>query len=95
MKPHLPNVKSTMCRKMTQKVNGEWRFVRGCAFLGEPGLGGDERYCVRRATGFNIYIEDCLCIGKDGCNGSDSINIYEHLLAIGFGIFTMGFLVFS
>ena len=42
-------------------VEGQWRYVRSCAFLGEPGIGGDERYCQRRKGTDDIYIEDCLC----------------------------------
>ncbi|ODM91860.1 hypothetical protein Ocin01_14822 [Orchesella cincta] len=51
---------------------GEWRWIRSCAFLGEPGIGGDERYCKRRTGTFDIYQEDCLCRGKDGCNAGNS-----------------------
>ena len=25
-------------------VNGNWRYIRSCAWLGEPGVGRDERY---------------------------------------------------
>ncbi|CAH0390446.1 unnamed protein product [Bemisia tabaci] len=70
---HIPNVKSTMCRKVRQKVNGEWRYIRSCAYLGEPGIGGDERYCLMRTGSFNIFIEYCTCNTKDGCNSSSSI----------------------
>lgn len=69
-KPHLGNAKATMCRKMVQKVNGYWRYIRSCAFLGEPGIGGDERFCKRRTGTYDIYIEDCTCTSKDGCNTS-------------------------
>ena len=71
--PHLPGVKATMCRKIRQKVNGEWRYIRSCARLGEPGIGGDERYCLQRAGTFNIHVESCTCNSKDGCNSGYSI----------------------
>ncbi|CAG7828455.1 unnamed protein product [Allacma fusca] len=75
LKPHLGDVPATMCRKMVQKVKGEWRYIRSCAFLGEPGIGGDGRFCKRSLTGtYDIYIEDCTCISKDGCNKSISLN---------------------
>ncbi|EEB17544.1 conserved hypothetical protein [Pediculus humanus corporis] len=53
--PHLPGVRPTMCRKIRQKVNGEWRYYRSCAYLGEPGT-------------YNIFMEFCTCNSKDGCN---------------------------
>ncbi|KAJ8669586.1 hypothetical protein QAD02_000845 [Eretmocerus hayati] len=66
--PAYPLVKSTMCRKIRQKVNGQWRVDRSCAFLGEPGIGGDERFCLMRTGTYNIFIEYCTCSSKDGCN---------------------------
>merc|ERR1712029_716082 len=30
---HLPGLEPTMCRKVRQKVNGNWRYIQGC-----PGL---------------------------------------------------------
>ncbi|RWS07938.1 hypothetical protein B4U79_03726, partial [Dinothrombium tinctorium] len=36
-----------LCRKIRQKINGEWRTIRGCAYLGEPGEGtGNENHCL-------------------------------------------------
>lgn len=69
-KVHLPGLKATMCRKIRQKVNGEWRYFRSCAFLGEPGVGNDERYCIHRSGTYNIHVEYCTCRKKDGCNGA-------------------------
>ncbi|XP_072388713.1 uncharacterized protein crok isoform X2 [Diabrotica undecimpunctata] len=45
---YLKGVRPTMCRKIRQKVNGVWKYIRSCAYLGEPGIGGDERYCLLR-----------------------------------------------
>eukprot|EP00092_Neocalanus_flemingeri_P009095 GFUD01009791.1.p1 GENE.GFUD01009791.1~~GFUD01009791.1.p1 ORF type:complete len:157 (+),score=18.40 GFUD01009791.1:135-605(+) len=70
---HLPGLESTMCRKIRQKVNGEWRFIRSCAFLGEPGVGNDERYCIHRSGTYNIHVEYCTCRKKDGCNSGRSL----------------------
>jgi len=67
---HLPGLQSTMCRKVRQKVNGNWRYIRSCAWLGEPGVGRDERYCIHRSGTYNIHVEYCTCRSKDGCNGS-------------------------
>ncbi|XP_021951888.1 uncharacterized protein LOC110848860 [Folsomia candida] len=69
---NLQGVKATMCRKLVQKIEGKWRFIRGCAFLGEPGIGGDERFCRRYLGSYDLYTEDCLCRSKDGCNGAIS-----------------------
>ena len=62
---------STMCRKLRQKINGEWRYIRSCARLGEPGIGGDERYCLQRTGSFNIHVESCTCNSRDGCNSGN------------------------
>eukprot|EP00095_Tigriopus_kingsejongensis_P005216 maker-scaffold408_size180710-snap-gene-0.39 protein:Tk05216 transcript:maker-scaffold408_size180710-snap-gene-0.39-mRNA-1 annotation:"hypothetical protein AaeL_AAEL004515" len=58
---HLPGLESTMCRKVRQKVNGNWRYLRSCAWLGEPGIGRDERYCIHRSGTYNIHVEYCTC----------------------------------
>ncbi|XP_072753902.1 UPAR/Ly6 domain-containing protein crok [Anoplolepis gracilipes] len=65
---HLPGVRPTMCRKIRQKVNGEWRYFRSCAYMGEPGIAGDERFCLMRTGTYNIFMEYCTCNSKDGCN---------------------------
>ncbi|KAF0297840.1 hypothetical protein FJT64_000508 [Amphibalanus amphitrite] len=67
---HLPGVKATMCRKIRQKVNGQWRVIRDCARVGEPGIGGDERFCLHKWGTFDIYTEVCTCAAKDGCNSA-------------------------
>ncbi|XP_046405386.1 uncharacterized protein LOC124170604 [Ischnura elegans] len=68
--PHLKGIRPTMCRKIRQKVNGEWRYFRSCAYLGEPGIGGDERFCLMRTGTYNIFMEYCTCDSKDGCNSA-------------------------
>ncbi|RXG71216.1 hypothetical protein Avbf_08729 [Armadillidium vulgare] len=73
-----------MCRKIRQKVNGQWRFKRDCARLGEPGVGGDERYCIYRSGTYNIHMEYCTCDDKDGCNTSSSQYQVSYLLFFGF-----------
>ncbi|KOC61805.1 hypothetical protein WH47_03062 [Habropoda laboriosa] len=69
---HLPGVRPTMCRKIRQKVNGVWRYFRSCAYMGEPGISGDERFCLMRTGTYNIFMEYCTCNSKDGCNAASS-----------------------
>lgn len=64
-----------MCRKIRQKAHGEWRYFRSCAYMGEPGIEGDERYCLMRTGSYNIFMEFCQCNSKDGCNGAKSISL--------------------
>lgn len=73
--PHLPGVRPTMCRKIRQKVNGEWRYFRSCAYLGEPGIEGDERFCLMRTGTYNIFMEYCTCNSKDGCNAASLFSV--------------------
>lgn len=67
---HLKGVRPTMCRKIRQKVHGEWRYFRSCAYMGEPGIAGDERFCLMRTGTYNIFLEYCTCNSKDGCNSA-------------------------
>ncbi|KAK0182624.1 hypothetical protein PV327_000740 [Microctonus hyperodae] len=87
---HLPGVRPTMCRKIRQKVHGEWRYFRGCAFMGEPGIMGDERFCLMRTGSYNIFMEYCTCNSKDGCN-SGTIGQSSWLLCLVTGILTLGY----
>ncbi|XP_027205252.2 crooked [Dermatophagoides pteronyssinus] len=64
---------ATMCRKIRQKIHGNWRTIRDCAFLGSPGEGtGNEHNCLYRKGTYDIYLEYCTCNSKDGCNSSIS-----------------------
>ncbi|XP_059475831.1 uncharacterized protein LOC132196908 [Neocloeon triangulifer] len=72
---HLPGIRPNLCRKIRQKVNGKWRYYRSCAYLGEPGIGGDERYCLMRSGTYNIFMEYCTCNSKDGCNSATSSSL--------------------
>lgn len=49
-------------------VHGVWRYFRSCAYMGEPGIEGDERFCLMRTGTYNIFVEYCTCNSKDGCN---------------------------
>lgn len=57
-------------RMYTFLVNGEWRYYRSCAYMGEPGIEGDERFCLKRTGTYNVFMEFCTCNSKDGCNSS-------------------------
>lgn len=54
-------------------VNGVWKYIRSCAYLGEVGMYGDERYCLMRTGTYNIFMEYCTCNSKDGCNGTSAL----------------------
>lgn len=72
---HIPDVRATMCRKVRQKVYGNWRFIRSCAFLGSPGEGtGNENYCTMRTGTYNVFVETCTCNSKDGCNAATGVS---------------------
>lgn len=91
---HLPGVRPTMCRKIRQKVNGVWRYFRNCAYMGEPGIAGDERFCLMRTGTYNIFMEYCTCNSKDGCNsasahaGSWLLSIFAAVLALRYVLLT-------
>ncbi|XP_054267354.1 uncharacterized protein LOC128990312 [Macrosteles quadrilineatus] len=85
---HIPGVRPTMCRKIRQKVNGEWRYFRSCAYLGEPGIQGDERFCLMRTGTYNIWMEYCTCNTKDGCN-TGSLTALSSLAAFVFVLVTL------
>ncbi|KPM11841.1 hypothetical protein QR98_0104170 [Sarcoptes scabiei] len=65
---------ATMCRKIRQKIHGNWRTIRNCAFLGSPGEGtGNENNCLYRKGTYDIYLEYCTCNSKDGCNDASRL----------------------
>ncbi|MCL4129782.1 UNVERIFIED_CONTAM: hypothetical protein GTU68_037584 [Idotea baltica] len=92
--PHLHGVPASMCRKIRMKINGQWRFKRDCARLGEPGVGGDERYCIYRSGTYNIHMEYCTCDDKDGCNKAPSHTHISFYLAIGFPLLLSAFFIY-
>lgn len=72
--PSVKPLAATMCRKIRQKVNGEWRTIRGCGYLGPPGNSAPEssntNNCQIRHGTFDIFMESCACNNKDGCNAA-------------------------
>lgn len=55
-----------ICRKIRQKVNGEWRTSRSCGYLDDDFYEG--KCIVQRSS--DIFMEICSCKGKEGCNGA-------------------------
>lgn len=76
--PPVKPLVATMCRKIRQKVDGEWRTIRDCGYLGPPGdippdkLASDMGHCQMRHGSYDVFMESCTCNNKDGCNGSMS-----------------------
>ncbi|KAG9511413.1 Charged multivesicular body protein 5 [Fragariocoptes setiger] len=86
--------KATMCRKIRQKVNGEWRTIRNCAYLGQPGEGqGNENYCLMRKGSYDIFMESCTCNSKDGCNPGSRIITNLSLMVTSTGLSICLFLI--
>lgn len=83
---------ATMCRKIRQKIHGNWRTIRDCAFIGSPGEGtGNEHHCLYRKGTYDIYLEYCTCDSKDGCNPASHLapRIAFHLFAFIFAFFLL------
>lgn len=57
--------------------------------MGEPGIVGDERFCLMRTGTFNIFMEYCQCNSKDGCNGSGFIQSSYITIIAGLSIFAI------
>lgn len=65
-------LRATVCRKIRQKVNGEWRTLRGCGYLTEQlnSFDGPINACKMRHGTYDIFMESCTCNTKDGCNSA-------------------------
>lgn len=68
-------IAASMCRKIRQKVDGEWRTIRGCGYLGPPGELPLDRldsggHCQMRHGSYDVFMESCTCNNKDGCNAA-------------------------
>jgi len=87
-------LEATMCRKIRQKIHGNWRTIRSCAFLGSPGEGtGNEHNCLYRQGTHDIYTEFCTCNSKDGCN-TGALHIATPLIISAFIIISTLILIF-
>ncbi|CAG0895951.1 unnamed protein product, partial [Darwinula stevensoni] len=71
-KPHLPEIASTMCRKIRQKEDGRWRqVIRRCGSVSEMGVTG---VCNQGIDENSVYREECYC-STDGCNVASSYHL--------------------
>ncbi|KAG8201727.1 hypothetical protein JTE90_012788 [Oedothorax gibbosus] len=62
------DITSTICRKITQKVNGQERIIRSCGFYNPEDAG----HCIYRAGTHMVYMHYCQCAGE-GCNSSGDL----------------------
>lgn len=77
-------LQATMCRKIRQKTNGEWRTIRECGYLGPPGdssQGGGSTCQMRHGT-YDVFMEVCTCNTKDGCNSTGNLMPNRLLLGL-------------
>lgn len=77
-----PPLQATVCRKIRQKVYGDWRTTRSCGYLTErkSSFDGPINSCVMRYGTNDIFMESCTCNGKDGCNLAGEIHKDSTLL---------------
>ncbi|XP_033225276.1 uncharacterized protein LOC117178128 [Belonocnema kinseyi] len=64
---HLSHIEPSICRKISQKVYGRERVVRGCGVLSDES--SDNKACVRRTGTHDVQAFYCACTG-DLCNGA-------------------------
>jgi len=82
-----PDKPGTICRKITQKVNDDYRTIRGCGYVSEDGtevktdtkLSGD---CIKRAGTFSVLVQYCSCNSGDGCNSQTKLIVSSITLII-------------
>ncbi|XP_076239682.1 UPAR/Ly6 domain-containing protein crok [Calliopsis andreniformis] len=65
---HLSHLEPTICRKITQKVYGKIRVVRGCGYLTDE---RDNSECLSRSGTHDVQAIYCSCTG-DLCNSAES-----------------------
>ncbi|XP_076642979.1 UPAR/Ly6 domain-containing protein crok [Halictus rubicundus] len=65
---HLNHLEPTICRKISQKVYGKIRVVRGCGYITDE---KDNAECVRRTGTHDVQAFYCSCTG-DLCNSAES-----------------------
>ncbi|GFU29851.1 uncharacterized protein NPIL_288161 [Nephila pilipes] len=72
---HNMTITSTICRKITQRVQGELRIIRGCGFFNPEAAGT----CQTRAGTHLVFMHYCQCEGE-GCNKSGPLHPPSHQL---------------
>ncbi|KAH7643100.1 hypothetical protein DERF_016054 [Dermatophagoides farinae] len=82
-----PDKEGNICRKTLQKINDEYRIIRGCGYINDtfdtipPGAEIEDQ-CLRRTGTFSVMVEYCICNGENGCNHATFISINNTLLLI-------------
>ncbi|XP_059489063.1 uncharacterized protein LOC132204530 [Neocloeon triangulifer] len=61
---HLSHLNATLCRKISQKVNGLHRTVRSCGYLPAE---DNKLGCIMRSGTYEVNVVYCACQG-DLCN---------------------------
>ncbi|XP_001603295.2 uncharacterized protein LOC100119541 isoform X2 [Nasonia vitripennis] len=88
---HLNHLEPTLCRKITQKVYGKNRVVRGCGFLEDEKA--DDKSCLKRSGTHDVRALYCSCT-TDLCNAADrttsSPASLALLLGLGLGVLLLG-----
>lgn len=74
-------LQASMCRKIRQKVAGDWRTIRGCGYLDSPGATEGSGCKIRHGTD-DIFMESCVCNSKDGCNAAANLRDSSRLFAL-------------
>ncbi|XP_013789223.1 uncharacterized protein LOC106473089 [Limulus polyphemus] len=69
--PHLPNTTASLCRKVIQKVNNDYRYIRDCGWLTDEYRMMD---CTERAGINQNLIQYCNC-NTNGCNKASFIQL--------------------
>ncbi|CAK9815599.1 hypothetical protein ANTQUA_LOCUS8513 [Anthophora quadrimaculata] len=65
---HLNHLEPTLCRKISQRVYGKIRVVRGCGYITDEKDNGD---CLKRSGTHDVQAFYCSCTG-DLCNSAES-----------------------
>lgn len=88
-------LRATLCRKMRQKANGQWRTIRSCGYLPAE-KGGDSaasddpnetpspaaQTCEIHHGSYDVFVETCACNNKDGCNAATHIASHSSMLLV-------------
>lgn len=94
-----PDKEGHICRKTVQKINDEYRVIRGCGYINDtfdtilPGADIDDK-CFRRTGTFSVMVEYCICNSDDGCNFATRIKI-NNWLTIMLPSLIMAFILFK
>ncbi|XP_076163211.1 UPAR/Ly6 domain-containing protein crok isoform X2 [Ptiloglossa arizonensis] len=65
---HLNHLEPSLCRKISQRVYGKMRVVRGCGYISDA---KDNADCLMRSGTHDVQAYYCSCTG-DLCNSAES-----------------------